>query len=92
MVLKTYSRWNFTHSLSDGFIEDSSENAITYDINNERIFTIQELQELEKRNIIRALKTSRWRVSGNAGAAKLLGIPQSTLSSRIKALNIEIPK
>jgi PAS domain S-box-containing protein len=92
VILSEGGRWNFTHSLSDGFIEDSSEKAITYDINDERIFTIQELQELEKINIIRALKTSRWRVSGNAGAAKLLGIPQSTLSSRIKALNIEIPK
>jgi len=92
VILSEGGRWNFTHSLSDSFIEDSSEKAITYDVNDERIFTVQELQDLEKKNIIRALKASRWKVSGDAGAAKLLGIPQSTLSSRIKALNIEISK
>ncbi len=92
VILSEGGRWNFSHSLSDSFIEDSSEKAITYDVNDDRIFTVQELQDLEKKNIIRALKASGWKVSGDAGAAKLLDIPQSTLSSRIKALNIEISK
>ena len=92
VILSEGGRWNFTHSLSKSFIEDSSGKSITLDINDERIFTVQELQELEKNNIIRALKASGWRVSGDGGAAKLMGVPQSTLSSRIKALNIEIPK
>lgn len=58
---------------------------------SERVITIQELQEIERKNIVRALETSSWRVAGENGAAKLLGVPPSTLSSRIKALRIERP-
>jgi PAS domain S-box-containing protein len=56
--------------------------------NNPRIYTQQELGQLERENIIRALKATNWKVSGKNGAAELLHMPPSTLSSRIKALNI----
>lgn len=36
-----------------------------------------------------ALKETRWRVSGPAGAAVKLGIPRSTLESKIKSLKID---
>ena len=59
---------------------------------SERVMTIPELQEIERKNIVRALKTTGWRVAGENGAAKLLGVPPSTLSSRMKALGIDRPR
>jgi PAS domain S-box-containing protein len=53
-----------------------------------RIRTIQELHELERQNILLALEQCAWKVSGENGAAKLLGINSSTLASRMKALCI----
>jgi PAS domain S-box-containing protein len=52
------------------------------------IRTIQELEGFERQNILLALKQSGWKVSGEKGAAKLLGINSSTLASRMKALGI----
>jgi len=52
------------------------------------IRTVQEIQDLERANLIRALESAGWRVAGENGAAKLLGINSSTLSSRMKALGI----
>lgn len=56
------------------------------------IRTIQELEDLERKNLILALEATGWRVSGDNGAAKLLGMNPSTLSSRIKALGITRPR
>jgi transcriptional regulator of acetoin/glycerol metabolism len=44
--------------------------------------------ELERKNLTRALNQCQWKVSGETGAARLLGIPASTLGSRMKALRI----
>ena len=52
------------------------------------IRTIQEIQDLERQNILMALEHGGWKVSGEKGAAKLLGINPSTLTSRMKALGI----
>ncbi len=54
-----------------------------------KILSQKELLNLEKENIIQALKQSNWKISGEDGAAKLLDIPPTTLSSRIKALGIK---
>ena len=58
---------------------------------SKRIRTVKEMQDLERLNLLRALDTTDWRISGEYGAAKLLGMNPSTLASRIKALNIEKP-
>ncbi|MEW6145717.1 MAG: sigma 54-interacting transcriptional regulator [Thermodesulfobacteriota bacterium] len=57
-------------------------------LQGKRILTQMEMDELEKRNIAAALEQTGWRVSGENGAAKLLGMPPTTLASRIKALGI----
>jgi len=54
----------------------------------ERILTEEELTELTRRNILAALRTSGWRVSGPKGAAQLLGIKPTTLTDRMKKLGI----
>ena len=57
-----------------------------------RILQLRDLQQLERKNILRALESTGWRVAGKDGAAELLGMNPSTLNSRIKALRIERPK
>jgi PAS domain S-box-containing protein len=57
-----------------------------------RVRTAAELRQLERDNIVAALETTGWQVSGDSGAARLLGMNSSTLSSRIKALHIERPR
>jgi len=54
----------------------------------ERVRTAHELRALERANIERALDSAGWRISGANGAARLLGMHPSTLSSRMKSLGI----
>jgi transcriptional regulator with GAF, ATPase, and Fis domain len=56
------------------------------------IRTARELEELERTNLLRALEAAAWKVSGPDGAAVLLGLNPSTLSSRMKALGIRRPR
>ncbi len=56
---------------------------------DERILTEAEMQELERQNILKALNVNNWKISGADGAAALLQIPPTTLSSRISKLNIK---
>lgn len=60
------------------------------DENNDisRVRTAVEMRELEKQNILLALEQTGWKIAGRDGAAALLGIPPTTLSSRMKSLNI----
>jgi PAS domain S-box-containing protein len=53
-----------------------------------RIRTADELAELERENLRRALEATEWKVAGADGAAALLGMKPSTLASRMKALGI----
>lgn len=55
------------------------------------ILTIEQFRQLEKENILRALQIAGGKVSGRDGAAALLGMPATTLASKIKALDIEFP-
>ncbi|MBX3331536.1 MAG: sigma 54-interacting transcriptional regulator [Nitrospira sp.] len=56
---------------------------------SDRILSAKELEELERANILRALDAAHWKVSGEKGAAALLGLNASTLSSRMKVLKIQ---
>ena len=47
------------------------------------------LQELERNHIIKILKMTDWRISGEKGAAKILNIKPTTLRSRIEKLGIK---
>lgn len=53
------------------------------------ILSKAEMMEFERSNILRALDACGWQISGEVGAARLLGVPPSTLSSRMRALSIE---
>jgi DNA-binding NtrC family response regulator len=47
------------------------------------------LRESERQHIIKALARTRGVLGGEQGAAKLLGLPRSTIQYRIKKLNIQ---
>jgi PAS domain S-box-containing protein len=53
------------------------------------ILTQAQIQSLERENIEAALRRSEWRIAGTGGAADLLGMKPSTLSSRIKTLDLK---
>jgi PAS domain S-box-containing protein len=57
-----------------------------------RVLGAKEMQELERANLIRALEQCDWKVSGEGGAAAVLGLKPSTLNSRMKALKIKRPR
>jgi len=59
---------------------------------DERILTEKQLRELQKRNMIAALKATNWKVSGTDGAAELLGVRPTTLYDRMKTFAIRKPQ
>jgi len=52
------------------------------------LLTREELKNLERENIVSALRQAKGRVFGPDGAAELLGMKPTTLASRIRALHI----
>ncbi len=53
------------------------------------IMTADQLERMERDNIVAALEHARWKVSGAASAAELLGMNSSTLASKMRALGIK---
>jgi formate hydrogenlyase transcriptional activator len=47
------------------------------------------LEEMERQHIVDVLEQTSWRVSGEKGAAKILGLNPTTLEARMKKLGIE---
>jgi len=56
------------------------------------VITESQMREREKANVVRALERSSWKVYGEGGAAELLGISPTTLSSRMKKMKIAKPR
>ena len=48
-------------------------------------------REMERLNLLNALRRANWKISGRGGAAEMLSIKPSTLESRMKAFAIEKP-
>ena len=78
------------HALRSFSVKDSAETID--DVSRRLVLTAAQLAELERDNMIAALEQADWKISGNGGAADLLGLPPSTLSSRVKALGIVRPE
>ncbi|HLF12379.1 MAG TPA: sigma 54-interacting transcriptional regulator [Gammaproteobacteria bacterium] len=57
-----------------------------------QLLTDSELRDLERKNMVAALRLADWRVSGPNGAARLLGVKPTTLADRMKKLNISRTK
>ncbi len=57
-----------------------------------RILTEEQMRELQRTNILNALRQSGGRVSGKGGAAELLGVKPTTLADRIRSYGIRKPR
>ena len=53
--------------------------------------SIAELKSVERDHILSVLEDSDWKISGTDGAASRLGMPPSTLRSKMKKLSIQRP-
>lgn len=51
--------------------------------------SVTTLEEMEREHILKTLEITGWRVSGESGAARLLGLKATTLEARMKKLGIE---
>jgi PAS domain S-box-containing protein len=49
------------------------------------------LEDMERRHIVRVLERNGWRVGGKGGAAEVLGLKRSTLYSKMKKLGVHRP-
>ncbi len=58
---------------------------------DDAVLDAEEMRAFERENIFRALEASGWRIAGAGGAAERLGLPPSTLTSRMRALGLERP-
>jgi PAS domain S-box-containing protein len=56
------------------------------------VLTEKQMRELQKQNLLAALRQTDWRVSGRSGAAELLGVKPTTLADRIKSFGIRRPR
>jgi len=57
-----------------------------------RIRTEREMRNAERDNLIAALDMAGWKIYGSDGAAQILGLPPSTLASRMRALSVRRPR
>ncbi len=57
----------------------------------EGVLTEKEMRGYQKQNIVKALEQTNWKVSGEGGAAELLGVRPTTLADRIRTYKIERP-
>jgi len=90
-ITHQYGRLNLAWALSETTARPSPESADPAGEGLDKVRTAGEMLQLERENLTLALQASGWRVAGKKGAASLLGIPPSTLSSRMKALGIKRP-
>ncbi len=51
-----------------------------------------EMRRRERENLLAALRQTNWRIYGPSGAADLLGVKPTTLSSRVKKMGLERPR
>lgn len=55
------------------------------------VLTETEMKALQKKNLLAALRRTDWRISGQRGAAELLGVRPTTLADRIRSYGIKKP-
>ncbi|MEK6155527.1 sigma 54-interacting transcriptional regulator [Flavobacteriaceae bacterium 3-367] len=82
---------NGTIEWSDIIPKEAGSGTVGKHPTSETILSAEQLVALERENILRALKRTQWKISGKNGAAALLKLPPTTLTSKIKALGIVRP-
>jgi transcriptional regulator with GAF, ATPase, and Fis domain len=70
------------------FVADAAPTELAAD-GGPNVIPIAHFRELEKKNIVAALEKCAWKIAGDQGAARLLGMKPSTLAYQMKTLGIE---
>lgn len=73
--------------LPEAIVKDAAKKAP--DVEGGSAPSLLRLQEIEHDHIVRVLKAKDWRISGERGAARVLGLNPSTLRFRMKKLGIK---
>ena len=72
-------------------LKSDDEPATPVEPGGAELMTEKEMREFQKTNLIKALEQADWKVSGNGGAAELLGVRPTTLADRVRTLKIKRP-
>jgi transcriptional regulator with GAF, ATPase, and Fis domain len=91
VITARQDRLNLDYALPDRIKTENIKVPTPFKNSVKSVRTVQQLQKLERENLMLALEKSRWRVAGKKGAAQLVGMPPSTFQSRMKALGIKRP-
>ena len=89
VITSRSGKLHFDLSTENADIEGVSAGSSARGFDDEAVLTSSELRAFEAENIRRALRQAQGKVSGDGGAAELLGMKPTTLASRIKALGIK---
>jgi len=82
-------RLNLDHALPESIKGANINKSTPAQTKEHSVKTVHQFQQMERDNLLLALENTQWRISGKNGAAHLLGLPPSTLQSRMKALGIK---
>ena len=56
---------------------------------NDEFYTDEQFRQLEKNNLLKALRHTGWKISGKDGTAELMGLKPSTLAYRMQRFSIK---
>ena len=85
-VITSRDDWLYPEVALDSPLKPDSAGAAGFD---RPIMTADEMRDLQRDNILRALQACHGRIAGERGAAHLLKLKPSTLRSQMKALDIQ---
>nr|WP_320189986.1 sigma 54-interacting transcriptional regulator [uncultured Desulfobacter sp.] len=91
MILSKSNRLNFNAILERGGNRLTSEGSTFETVPPDGILSVDDLQLLERENMIRALRYCNWKIYNTDGAARLLGIKPTTLIEKMKRMKIKKP-
>jgi DNA-binding NtrC family response regulator len=76
---------------SMGTHDPEDDDSVRADVTRGDIISEPQWRDMERTNLLNALRRANWKISGRGGAAELLHVKPSTLESRMKAFAIEKP-
>lgn len=89
VIMAQSHRLNFTlPQIIDRLIDLDTSPSDNASNDENKIRTYEDLKELERSNLIKALRATNYKIYGPTGAAQLLGTKPTTLISRIKSMEI----
>lgn len=90
MILSHGGQVRLRPAIGHGPADDAGpEHTVQSAICRQRCVTEDEMRQLQRENILAALSLANWQISGQDGAAQLLGVNPSTLAGRMKSLHIQ---